>query len=111
MRLVVDVSFLFLFCEHCVESLLWERARLLPYFCQLELLAGVVYRFFLKAFEEHVLEFIESLGIFFREFPAFAVAYVLLWENIVIEVTPHHELHGNVGSHKNCVHLRVKSKG
>ena len=56
---------LFLFCEHCVESVLWKRARLLSYLCQLELLAGVVYRFLFKAFEEHVLEFIESLGIFF----------------------------------------------
>ena len=97
--------------KHIVESVLWERARLVSYLCQLELLAGVVYRFLLKAFEEHVLEFIESLGIFFREFSAFAVTDVFLWENIVIKVAPHHELHGNVGSHKNCVHLRVKSKG
>ena len=77
---------------------MWERARLLSYLCQLELLAGVVYGFFLKAFEEHVLEFIESLGIFFREFSSFAVTDVFLWVNIVIEVTPYHELHGNVGS-------------
>ena len=97
--------------KHIIEGGLWERAWLLSYLCKLELLAGVVDRLFLKAFEEHVLEFIESLGILFREFSAFAVTDVLLWENIVIEVTPHHELHGNVGSHKNCIHLRVKGKG
>ena len=77
----------------------------MPYLCQLELLAGIEDGLLLKALEKHILEFVKSLYVLFRELTALAITDVLFWKHVVIEIAPYHELHGGVGSHKYSVHI------